>query len=159
MKKTILILLILSLILSGCYRHVSLLKEPALFYYPRIEFDYGEEDGVIGVEERETAGHLDDLPYLLVMYFTEPVDESLYNPFPEDTEMTEVTKTGSRIIVQLSDTARSLSDSAFSLACTCLGLTCFELDGIEAVTVTSGLRTQTILKENILLVDNYLLED
>ena len=59
MKRFFCLLLCLCLFLPGCSG--ELMKNPVTFYYPRREYQYGAEDGVISSEQREASGHADDL--------------------------------------------------------------------------------------------------
>ncbi len=56
------------------------MKNPVTFYYPRREYQYGAEDGVISSEQREASGHADDLHYLLSLYLIGPSSDELVSP-------------------------------------------------------------------------------
>ena len=70
MKRFFYLFLCLCLFLPGCSG--ELMKNPVTFYYPRREYQYGAEDGVISSEQREASGHADDLHYLLSLYLIGP---------------------------------------------------------------------------------------
>lgn len=148
MKRLISIFLAV-LLLSGCTEQ---LKEPVSFYYIRSGY---EEDmsNIVGVERREASGHRGDLSYLMALYFMGPADEELLAPLPGNTNMLSVALNGSQVVLQLSDTADSVSDAQFTVACACLTLTCLELTGAETVTIISGTRSVTLDEERLLLRD------
>ena len=148
MKRLISIFLAV-LLLSGCTEQ---LKEPVSFYYIRSGY---EEDmsNIVGVERREASGHRGDLSYLMALYFMGPADEELLAPLPGNTNMLSVALNGSQVVLQLSDTADSVSDAQFTVACACLTLTCLELTGAETVTIISGTRSATLDEERLLLRD------
>ena len=148
MKRLISIFLA-ALLLSGCTEQ---LKEPVSFYYIRSGY---EEDmsNIVGVERREASGHRGDLSYLMALYFMGPADEELLAPLPGNTNMLSVALNGSQVVLQLSDTADSVSDAQFTVACACLTLTCLELTGAETVTIISGTRSVTLDEERLLLRD------
>lgn len=156
--KRILLLLLLMLTLSGCFGRNGQLREPALLYYPRTEYEFDEPDGVISSEEREATGHLRELDYLLTLYFTGPLDEYLVNPFPEGTSLITAKQLGSHAIIRLTDEAAALSDTDFALACTCLSLTAFEIPDLTKVTITSGPRTENFFRDGFVLYDDYVPE-
>ena len=148
MKRLISIFLAV-LLLSGCTEQ---LKEPVSFYYIRSGY---EEDmsNIVGVERREASGHRGDLSYLMALYFMGPADEELLAPLPGNTHMLFVALNGSQVVLQLSDTADSVSNAQFTVACACLTLTCLELTGAETVTILSGTRSVTLDEERLLLRD------
>ena len=148
MKRLISIFLAV-LLLSGCTEQ---LKEPVSFYYIRSGY---EEDmsNIVGVERREASGHRGDPSYLMALYFMGPADEELLAPLPGNTNMLSVALNGSQVVLQLSDTADSVSDAQFTVACACLTLTCLELTGAETVTIISGTRSVTLDEERLLLRD------
>ena len=148
MKRLISIFLAV-LLLSGCTEQ---LKEPVSFYYIRSGY---EEDmsNIVGVERREASGHRGDLSYLMALYFMGPADEELLAPLPGNTNMLSVALNGSQVVLQLSDTADSVSNAQFTVACACLTLTCLELTGAETVTIISGTRSVTLDEERLLLRD------
>ena len=85
MKRFFCLLLCLCLFLPGCSG--ELMKNPVTFYYPRREYRYGAEDGVISSEQREASGHANDLRYLLSLYLIGPSSDELVSPLPWGTRL------------------------------------------------------------------------
>lgn len=153
MKRYISIFLVFSLFLSGCSVFGERIKEPVTFYY--IRTDYQEDMGtVIASEEREAAGHRQDLSYLLKLYMMGPSEDELKSPLPRGSKILAAEQTGAEIAIQLSDLSKAMSDMEFSLACACLSMTCFSLTEAEKVTVSSGDWTLSIGRDSLTLTDS-----
>ena len=159
MKRLLCLVLALCLILPGCAVSKERLREPVTFYYPRRQYQYGVEDGVISSEQREAAGHRDDLSYLLALYLIGPSDEALVSPLPWGTRILKTTQKGTAVTLKLTDTALTMTDTEFSLACACLSMTCMGLANVENVTIVSGSRSLTISRDNLLLNDTVTPEE
>lgn len=140
--------------LCGCSVSSSGSGGPVSFYYRRADYQYHSSEKVIVPEQREISGHGGDLHYLVTLYLVGPLDDSLILPFPKGTRLLELEESGGSLLLTLSDKADSLSDSAFSLACACLALTCLSFSDAEEVTIVCGERTTTITPDNLLLTDD-----
>ena len=151
--KRMIALLLCCLLLSGCGRSGKILIEPVYFYYPRNEFDYGYEDGVIDFEAIDGTGRMDDYWLLLNEYFTGPIDETLHNPFPEGTQLLSAERDGDLFRLTLSQEPLTLPEHLLTLACTCLSMTCFELTDCQQAVFLFGSR------EIIIPHDSWLLDD
>ena len=156
MKKKFALVLLCLFLLSGCGRKGKPLFDPVYLYYPRVEFDYGNADSAITWEAMDGTGHMDDYFYLLAEYFEGPVDEGLYNPFPQGTALLSAELTEDGFFLELTEEALALPEHRFSLGCSCLSMTCFELTAAPAVTVACGGKSLTIQREGMLLLDDYL---
>lgn len=153
MKRYFALFLALSLLLSGCGFFTEHIKEPVTFYYLRSEFQYFSQDAVFASEEREASGHRDDLSYLMALYLMGPAEEELLSPIPRGTRIYKTEETASGITLYLSDTAATMDDMEYSLACTCLSLTCLDLTDAAFVTITSGNRSITMNRNTLTLFD------
>lgn len=149
MKKHICLLLCLMLMLSGCA-----VKDNVSFYYPRVEYIYDAQDGVIAPEKRDITGHRDDLKFLMSLYLMGPLDEALESPFSSKTRLVSVETVDNSVVITLSDTSATLSDSEFILACACLTMTCMDITSADSVTVVSGGRTTTLDPELLTMFDS-----
>lgn len=146
--------LLLSL-LAGCGQKV---KEPVVFYYRKDAYQENM-DCPIAWEEREVAGHRDNLKYLLSFYLMGPISKGLVSPLPRGTLLYTITQEGAGLTIEISNTSSLLTDSEFSLACACLSMTCMELTNAENVTITSGSRSLTLSWDNLLLNDSVSTEE
>ena len=142
-------LILAASLLPGCGERG---KDPGTFYYLRSG-DPENMDTMIASETREAAGHRDNLRYLLAFYLMGPAGKDLSSPLPRSTVIYSLEQEPDSVIITLSDTSASLSDSEFSLACACLSLTCMELVPAEEVTITSGSRSLTLRRDNLILTD------
>ena len=148
-----LIFLLLTAILAGC----SLPKHPGnkvAFYYSRTEFAYGAEDAVIVSEMRDIAGHEGDLNYILSLYLMGPLDEELTAIFPITVRLVGMEQEDDSLTIHLTPIAKTLSDVEFSLACSCLTMTCMEVTPCTTVTVVCGERSVTLRASDLLLTDD-----
>ncbi len=152
MKQMTCLVLLLSLLLSGCGILGEPVQEPVTFYYLRESYPYGSTESVIGFEERDASGHREDLTYLMALYLMGPAKEDLRSPLPLGTNIFSAKYESGTVLLALSDT--TLTDVDFSLACACLAMTCMDLTGAEAVTITSGSRTVSMDKTNLVLFDS-----
>ena len=158
MKRLICTLLAASLLLSllsGCGQEM---KEPVIFYYRKDAYEEKMVSPIAG-EEREVAGHRDNLKYLLTFYLMGPISQELASPLPQGTQLQSINQSSEELTIEISDTASTLSDSAFSLACACLSMTCMGLANVENVTIVSGSRSLTISRDNLLLNDTVTPEE
>lgn len=153
MKKGLCLFLVLCMFLSGCSVSADRRKETASFYYLRTEYQYGHQDGVIVIEERDLSGHRDSLSYLLALYLVGPMKDGLVCPLPKGTRIYSAEQGPNGISLKLSDTLGSLTDADFSLACACLTLTCLNLTDSDSVTITSGSRSVTMTRDSLTLCD------
>lgn len=159
MKRILSAFLLLGLLLSGCGRRGTLLIEPVHLYYPKAEYGHGAADSVIDYESIDGTGRMDDYEALLGEYFYDPVDEALVNPFPGGTRVLSAVLRGKEFRVRLTQEAAVLSDAKFTLACTCLAMTCFGLADCQEVTIISSTRRFTIQRDAWLLLDDYIPEE
>ena len=158
MKKLLCIALAIVLLVSllpGCGQKM---KEPVTFYYQITNYQENMVSPIAG-EEREVAGYRDNLKYLLTFYLMGPISQELASPLPQGTQLQSINQSSEELTIEISDTASTLSDSAFSLACACLSMTCMGLTNAEAVTVVSGSRSLTLDKDNLLLSDTITPEE
>ncbi len=151
MKRLICLCLVLSfLLLTGCSLTGERIKEPVAFYYVREGYEK-EMDPVIGSEIREASGHSRDLPYLLALYSMGPSQEDLKAVLPRNTRILLTEQTEEDLVLTLSEEALRVTEADFTLAGTCLAMTCMELTDTPQVTVVCEERTVTIRKDNLLL--------
>ncbi len=160
MKRILALILVFVLMLCGCSSSGERIKEPVTFYYLNGEYAYFSEEGVLVPEIREASGHRDNLSYLMALYLVGPSQDDLVSPLPRGTRIYFSEQTQDTITLKLSDTANTLSDIDFSLACACLSLTCLDLADVETVTVISGERTLSMNAKGLVLYDsNTILEE
>jgi len=148
MKKIICLTLCLLILLPGCG-----IEDSVNFYYLRGEFQYDRADGVIVPEKRDITGHVGDLEFLLSLYLMGPQDTEYAPPFPHNTKLVSVTMSEEHLTITLSEIAKILSDSEFTLACACISLTAMELYPAETVSVVTGEREITLTRDALTLYD------
>lgn len=150
MKRLFVLFLLCALVFTGC----SLTQGNSRFYYPRAEYLFYDPEPVIAWETRDTAGHAQDLRYLLSQYLLGPLDQNLQSPLPRGTRMVSLEATGTDVTVTVSEEADSLSDARFSLAAACLALTVQDcLNSGGQLTLVCEERSFTVTKESLLLYE------
>ena len=164
MKRLISFLLLLAMALSLC----ACAEDTAVTYYyvrDELEYQYGTSTGVMVGERRSAAGHVDDLRYLLIIYFHGPVTDYLESPFPSGTTLEELVQDGDHLHIRLSGIVAMMDDADRTLACACLARTCFDLTEVQSVTISAQFTqtvSVTIHRDSLLLVDDsaeYLTEE
>lgn len=153
MKRFAALLLTAVLLLTGC-SFFSESQQPVLFYYQQAEYQLGQSDGAIAVEERDGTGHITDIEYLLRLYLTGPHSEALTSPFPADVQLTSVRTSQDRITVKLSGTPETTQDALKTLACACLTLTCLDATEAESVMILWGDEHITMDRSCLTLFDD-----
>lgn len=154
MKRLLIFLLLAALMLAGCDGSIGDAKEPVTFYYLLEEYAYGQDAQVFAPELWESSGHRQDLPYLLSLYLMGPSEEGHVSALPPDTRVLTVKQFDNGVSLELSDTAGTLTDAAFTRACACLALTCFDITDTQAVTIRSGSRSVTMGPNTLILADD-----
>lgn len=167
MKRILCLILALLLVtLSGChYRKGGDILEPVEFYYPRksASFIYGTENGVLTAEIREASGHVDDLNYLLTMYFYGPQDDNLRSPFPAGCALRGIRVEDDTLYIRLSESFTTLEGTELTLACAALANTCFSITDFTSVCIDSKSDKRTVSmmldKDSLLFADSTPLEE
>lgn len=151
MKRALSLILVFSLLLSGCSFLGERIKDPVFFYYVCSNY---QEDlcCVIVSEQRESSGHIGDLSYLLALYSMGPISDEIVSPLPPDVQIT-AKRDNDHVYLELSNPEAPMSDIDFSLACACLTLTCLDITGAQDVTIRHGERTKTLQRSDVTLYD------
>ena len=150
-KRLVCLILVVSLLLSGCGFFSAGIKDPVVFYY--LCDSYTEDLCCVMVsEEREASGHMGDLPYLLALYVMGPVNDENVSPLPHGTRIQSQIADG-HIFLELSGIPRKLSDVDFSLASACLTMTCLGITDAEDVTIRHGDQETTLSRSSLTLYD------
>ena len=134
--KRLLCLLLCALLLAGCATSERIVS-PGLFYYPRAEVSYGE-GGVIGSEERETAGHEVDYFFLMAQYLHGPLDPALRSALPRNTVLLSAEVDGTLLKLTFTQDLAELSGLDLTIACACVTLTCISLFHVEQVRIQAN---------------------
>ena len=146
----------MTILLCGCKSGVDHSSGSITFYYVEQEYSFGNTGSVIAAEARESSGHRRDLSYMMALYLLGPVEEEHSSPIPSGTRIQCSTKENGGIQLKLTEEADVLSDAEFSLAASCLSLTCFNITNAPEVTIISKERRVTFNRNNLILSDNYV---
>lgn len=162
--KRIIALLLMALILTGCAFSGTKMKEPVSFYYLRSHsndnsYDAFFSEGIIGSEEREASGHLDNLNYLLTIYFRGPLDPELTSPFPLGCRVLETQQENGCLTLLLNPILAENSDLDITIACACLAKTCMDLTDADTVQIESRDLENKLLFSRTFTSDNWFLCD
>lgn len=153
MKKIISLFLALILLALLCGCGSIRRKDTVTFYYRNVQYQFGTASGAIGSEKREISGQRDNLTYLTTLYMLGPADEKLELPFPAGTNVKTAFLNEGNVTIELTP-GSNMSDSAFTLGCTCLALNCFGLTQAETVTIVTEKRSLTIARDSVILTDS-----
>jgi spore germination protein GerM len=162
MKKIICLLLSVAiLLLSSCSIHGQEESAVAPFYYLRDPdtFLYGSPDGVVSSENRDIAGHENELNYLLMLYLKGPLDEGLESPFPEGCRLLQLNEKNGKLSIVLNSSFTTLKGMDLTLACVCMARTCFTLTDAESIRIMGKSAHGTILIDETITINSLLLED
>lgn len=162
MKKILSLLLVLSLILTGCAGRAEGELEPespCLYYYRTAETGYRSETGVIQGERREIAGHEEDISWILEDLLKGPRGADLVSPFPKDLKVLDCQQTDKAIVLEFSGELSNLSGVELSVAAACIARTLFGVCSADTVSMTTqtgllnGKQSLTLSREGLLLED------
>lgn len=160
MRKLLCLLLILALILPLAACQVE--GDPKVtFYYvrQRDDFAYGIADGVITSENRDNAGHMSDIRYVLTLYLQGPTTEGLRSPFPAGCSLVSIKSEQNVLDVTLSGPLGALDGMDKTLACVCLAKTCFALTHSETVRIYHRSEDGTLMHLQSISADDLPLEN
>ena len=148
--------------LFGCKKEEAPLLAPVEFFYLHSTFSYTNTDTVMGSELRESAGHEEDLIYLLNLYLQGPQSEALAQIFPKGCSTVSCAQKNSAVTIVLSDAFATLSGMELTTACVCLAKTLTGLTGVETVVIQAetqlldGKKNITIQDGAPILLDDYI---
>ena len=117
MKNILCLILIAALLLCLCGCEKGPGENEAIFYYPRIQFEFGSDQGVMVPEYHDVSGHTGDLRYLISLYLRGPTNPELTLPFPGGTILVELEKTETELSVVLSSGIIALDPMDMITAC------------------------------------------
>ena len=159
MKHLICCVLIISTLLccAGCTANDA---DTINFYYIRDTYIYGQEDGVMVAEARDTSNFGSDNAIMSV-YLAGPQDATLHSPFPAGTVLLEFSIEKEILHITLSSHVVTLSKAEQVLACACFARTAMELTGVNAVRFETDsshfakMDPIVIDRDSVLLYDDY----
>ena len=165
MKSSICLTLVFVLLLCLCGCDNATVKDQAIFYYQRMEFDFGSDSAVFVPEAHDVSGHTEDLRYLLSLYLRGPSDPELMLPFPGGTILVGLEENEEKLHVTLSSIASTLEPIDLVTACGCLAQTCFSICDAEIVHIDSLVSASgqsvdmTFTRNSFLLTGNAILPE
>lgn len=136
-------------------------SDSVTFYYARKDYAYAKDSGAFGSETREVGRRKTDLTYLLALYLDGPMDQNLKTPFPGNNiqEVQTLTIDQGTVTITLADMGVGMRDSEFTLSCACLSKTCLEISDAQKVKITSGERSVTMTRDNLIFFDESTWEE
>ena len=135
MKRTLLLLLCLCLLFTGCAQ--TSFTEPGIFYYHRTATAFQGSEGVIAPETRELAGISDDLNAMLSLYCEGPRDPGLESPLPSDAVLLGHTLSDQVLTLRFNESLSKLSGVELTVAVGCLARTFLPLTGAGTLVLTA----------------------
>lgn len=161
-KRLTAVLILLALLIglmAGC-AFIASTKDPLMLYYRRAEIAF-EENGLIGSENADFSLERSAEP-LADRYFDGPRKDGLVSPFPKGTELVSASVSNGVLSLELTDAFANLSGVDLSLALSCISMTFSQLEGVEAVELSTehlpigGQAKIRLDRDQILLEDNSL---
>ncbi len=137
MKRSISILLIVSLCLGLCACGRERIRTPGNFYYCRQEPDYQSRDGIVAPEQREIAGIEEDLEALLAEYCKGPKDPTLYAPLPKNCRILSCSAENDVLRLDFDKNLSQLKGIDLTVAAACLTRTFLPLTGCQELVLTA----------------------
>ena len=110
---------------------------PTAFYYHNNLDEKEEFNNVFVAEIREGALYQNDHISLLNNYLDGPESENLINPFPHGLEVVSLDTKKDTAYIVLSDQIAKINSIDFTMACSCLSLTLFELTQCNYVQISA----------------------
>lgn len=165
MKRILCLMLCLLLCsgLLGCNTKTEpTIQVPAEFFYLRADFSYKDTETIIASELRESAGHEEDLVYLMNLYLAGPESSALSQPFPQGCSILSYALKNNGISLVISDEFAYLNGMDLTTACVCLAKTLTGLTAIDTVILQTqtqlldGQKTITIQDGVPVLTDDYI---
>ena len=139
MKRLFAVLLCICTFLSllGCSQKEEIQK-PVTFYYRRANITYEGSDGVVSTEQRESAGHEKDIPYLLGEYLDGPRSSELAQTFPDGMFVVSIQYADNMAKIIFSFHLAELRGIDLTVACACITMTVIELTGVDSVQISAA---------------------
>ena len=162
MKKTLSLLFVLLILLSGCSTKKKEIHDPVNYYYLVSSIRHDHNSSVITCEVRDKFGHANDYTYLIEDYLLGPQSPNSTSPFPAGTTLIRFDLMKDTALVDVSSHLALLSGHDLTLACACLGKTVLELTGMKSVQITAqgdlldGKEFITVDAGSLALIDNYV---
>lgn len=131
-----LFLLVPLILLTGC--HVEMQNESGesvRFYYLVTDARLETGEGPADWELFDIQGHETDYEWILANYFAGPSTEGLTAPFPKTTSLISVEVLDGVAYVNASKELAQLTGIDVTIACSCITMTCLQLEGIESVVI------------------------
>ena len=166
MKRTICLMLMAVLILSGCSFGSKQDDHAVTFYYlhqyrDQDSYDRFFFDGAIGTETWEVPIRREDLNYLLALYMQGPNDDQFRSPFPAGSKILETRTEDGHLTIVMNAIASQSNEMDVTVSCACIARTCMELVDVDAVTVKAlgpggqELFSRTFTNDTLILVDTH----
>lgn len=164
MKKVICLFVVFILLLYplGCSKDDSAIT--LHFYYPRQNYGYDPLEGRFFQQSAQDEIR-NDIAYhsarqVIGVYLKGPLDSSLVNPFPKETDLVTLSIEGNTLYVTLSDHFAELTGIPMIMACSCLAKTAMAITNAENVCIKcetallDGVESVTINTESIIFDDS-----
>ena len=129
------------------------------FYYLVTDERLENGEGPTDWELFDIQGHETDYGWILEHYFAGPKTEGLAVPFPKATRILSAEFANGVVYVNVSKELAQLTGVDVTLACSCITMTCLQLDGVEDVVIRAdgwdlnGRHTVSLDGDSLLLED------
>ncbi len=161
MKKILAVILALLLLpcLYGCNKDGK--TDIVTFYYPRINYLYDDESGVIGNEIFDLQGRTYSTEKLIQQYLKGPKNEQLHSPLASRCRLIEFIKGNDYIHLVFADSIDQLMPADLISSLAALAITCFDIADVQEIHISAvtalldGQQKIIFTKDSIILWDEF----
>lgn len=160
--RLILVAAVLISVLAGCSESPA--SDAPTFYYLLAQPEFGSDGSIIGSESRPSAEGNNQLRYLLALYLSGPIDESLRSPVPNSTAIMDLHFEGISLHLTMNGAFSTLSSVDITKACACIALTVFDCSNAQSIVIhytetASGVTKALEFSRDSLLLHDSLMPD
>lgn len=162
MKKAKIFLIVVLLLICICACTGEDSGNTVMFYYPRLDFQFGTADGVIGKENTNFNKNSLSVDDIVAEYLKGPASAQYTSPLTGNSKTFELYNDGNTIRFIFDDSIAKVPSTELTAALAALALTCLENSTAQEVHISAetvilnGEMTLIYTKENILLWDNFI---
>jgi len=135
MKRKLCIILVITLLLSGCAKNPANKHKSPVFYYPEAEIQYHTPQGILIEYQIPDNIKNSDLHDMLCVYLNGPADNQYSNPFPAGTKLQSISIADNNAILTLSKEYAELGQFPMIIASSCLTKTVCNLTKTNMITI------------------------
>ena len=134
-RLTFFIVVVLLVLLTGCYNATEIDSNIVTFYYIHNEIEYGTSSGVITPMTVEAKPDAKKKKKLLTIYFNGPTNYECISPFPAGITLEELQINRDKAQLLLSPHMATISGLELTVSLACLTRTVIEMTNVRTVEI------------------------